>query len=103
MTNAEKKWEEAALNNLTSNGERIAVVENKLDAVQADVSELKQSISGLDTRVSGLETSVSSIDTRLSSVESSLRWVRWIGAGILTVLSMIGIGLLTNSIWAYAF
>ena len=82
MTNAERKWEEATLNKLTNNGERIAVVESKLDTVQGDVSELKQ---------------------RVGSIESTLGWLKWIGAGTLTVVSMTAIGLASNAIWAYIF
>ncbi|PSO66770.1 MAG: hypothetical protein BRC36_00330 [Cyanobacteria bacterium QH_2_48_84] len=101
MTNAEKRRREATLNKLTSNGERIAVVENKLDATQSEISEVKQNVSGLKQDVSELKVNVSSLDARFSSIEFTLGWVKWIGVGILTVLSMMGIGLATNAVWAY--
>ena len=72
--------EEATLNRLTNNGEHVAIVKSKLDIVQADISELKQ---------------------RVGSIESTLGWLKWIGAGILTVVSMTAIGLASNAIWAY--
>ena len=73
---------EATLNQLTNNGEQVAIVESKLDIVQADISELKQ---------------------RIGSIESTLGWLKWVGADILTVVSMTAIGLASNAIWVYVF
>ena len=68
---------EATLNQLTNNGEHVAIVENKLDTVQEDISELKQ---------------------RVGSIKSTLGWLKWIGAGTLTVVSMTAIGLISSAI-----
>ena len=73
---------EATLNQLTNNGEHVAIVESKLDIVQGDISELKQ---------------------RVGSIESTLGWLKWIGAGTLTVVSMTAIELASNAIWTYIF
>ena len=73
---------EATLNQLTNNCEHVAIVESKLNIVQADISELKQ---------------------RVGSIESTLGWLKWIGASTLTVVSMTAIGLASNAIWAYVF
>ena len=71
------EMKEATLNQLTNNGEHVAIVESKLDIVQGDISELKQ---------------------RIGSIESALGWLKWIGAGPLTVVSMTAIGLASNAI-----
>ena len=71
------EMKEATLNQLTNNGEHVAIVESKLDIVQGDISELKQ---------------------RIGSIESALGWLKWIGAGTLTVVSMTAIGLASNAI-----
>ena len=71
------EMKEATLNQLINNGEHVAIVENKLDTVQEDISELKQ---------------------RVGSIKSTLGWLKWIGAGTLTVVSMTAIGLASNAI-----
>ena len=68
---------EATLNQLTNNGQHVTIVESKLDIVQGDIAELKQ---------------------RVGSIESTLGWLKWIGAGTLTVVSMTAIGLASNAI-----
>ena len=47
MMNTETRWEGAVLEKLTSNGERVAVLENKLDYLTEDVEVLKADVSTL--------------------------------------------------------
>ena len=63
------QWENALLSKLTSNGERIAVVEK-------EIKDVKQIVSNLDGR--------------LSQIEKLLGWLKIIGAGVVTIaLSLI--------------
>ncbi|MGK7895229.1 MAG: hypothetical protein AB4372_16795 [Xenococcus sp. (in: cyanobacteria)] len=70
------QWEQAVLIKLTSNGERIALVER-------DISEIKDRLKGIENRMTGLEKSMEKIESLLSSF-------RWIGGGIVAIaLSLI--------------
>ncbi len=66
MTNSTAQWEQAILNKLTSNGERIAVVENKLD--------------NIENRLENIEDSLGDLKTTNQKIESLLGWLKWIGA-----------------------
>ncbi len=59
MTNSTAQWEQAILNKPTSNGERIAVVENRLENIEDSLGDLK---------------------TTNQKIESLLGWLKWIGA-----------------------
>ena len=91
------QWEQAVLNKLTSNGERIAVVER-------DISDIKDRLKGIDGRLTGvenrmtvMENRLTSIDNRLTGLEKSMEKIesllgsfRWIGGGIVAIaLSLI--------------
>ncbi len=54
------------LNKLTSNGERIAVVENRLD--------------NIENRLENIEDSLGDLKTTNQKIESLLGWLKWIGA-----------------------
>ena len=91
------QWEQAVLNKLTNNGERIAVVER-------DISDIKDRLKGIDNRLTGvenrmtvMENRLTSIDNRLTGLEKSMERIeallgsfRWIGGGIVAIaLSLI--------------
>ena len=91
------QWEQAVLNKLTSNGERIAVVER-------DISDIKDRLKGIDGRLTGvenrmtvMENRLTSIDNRLTGLEKSMEKIesllgsfRWIGGGVFAIaLSLI--------------
>ena len=62
MTNQSTQWEQALLNKMTNNGERLAVVEQRLDG----------------------------IENRLTNIESLLGWLKWIGGALVAIaLSLI--------------
>ena len=93
----ETRWEGAVLEKLTSNGERIAVVER-------DLSELNSKVSKLDTKVSKLDTKVSELDAKfdylmkdVSEIKALLGWLKWIGGAIVT----IALALVANAISTY--
>lgn len=44
MSNIDTRWEQALLNKVTSNGERIAVIER-------DIKDIKTELTGLDSKV----------------------------------------------------
>ena len=70
------QWEQAVLNKLTSNGERIAVLER-------DMSDVKKELTEMNKRLSGIEKTT-------EKIESLLGWLKWIGGGIIAIaLSLI--------------
>ncbi len=69
MTNSTAQWEQAILNKLTSNGERIAVVENRLESI---------------------ENRLTNIEITNQKIESLLGWLKWIGGAVVAIaLSLI--------------
>ena len=83
--NTETRWEGAVLEKLTSNGERIAVLENKLDNLTEDVSELKGDVSELKEDV--------------KDIKLALGWLKWIGGAVVT----IALALVANGISSLIF
>ena len=76
MTNTTAQWEQAILNKLTSNGERIAVVENRLD--------------NIENRLANIEDSLGDLKTTNQKIESLLGWLKWIGGAVVAIaLSLI--------------
>ncbi len=71
MTNSTAQWEQAVLNKLTSNGERIAVVENRLDRIETDLSDLKSDMS--------------EVKETTKQIRNILGWLKWIGGGIAAI------------------
>ena len=92
MMNTETRWEGAVLQKLTSNGERIAVLENKLDHLTEDVRELK-------TDVRELKTDVGVLKEDIKDIKSALGWLKWIGGAIVT----IALALVANGISSFIF
>ena len=62
------QWEQALLSKITSNGERIAVVER-------DISDIKDRLKGMDNRLIGLENRQTLVENRLTDVENRLTGV----------------------------
>ncbi len=76
MTNTTAQWEQAILNKLTNNGERIAVVENRLD--------------NIENRLANIEDSLGDLKTTNQKIESLLGWLKWIGGAVVAIaLSLI--------------
>ncbi len=71
MTNTTAQWEQAILNKLTSNGERIAVVENRLD--------------NIENRLANIEDSLGDLKTTNQKIESLLGWLKWIGGAVVAI------------------
>jgi hypothetical protein len=66
MTNpTQSTWEQAILNKLTNNGERIAVVDNRLE---------------------GIEKRLTAIETTNEQIKSLLGWLKWISGGVIALL-----------------
>ena len=86
----ETRWEGAVLDKLTSNGERIAVIEK-------DVSELKSDTKQLKENVSELKTTVHQLVADVSDIKSILGWLKWIGGAVIT----IALALVANAISTY--
>ena len=100
MSEVDTRWEQALLNKVTSNGERIAVIERDIREIRTELSNLNGKVSNLDSRLSGLEDKTSNIDNRLSNVEQIINDVRrilmWISGGIAAIL----LSLIANFIYA---
>ena len=115
MTNIDTRWEQALLNKVTSNGERIAVMERDIKDIKdaslkmqediselkSDVSTLKSDVSTLKSDVSTLKSDVSNLDSRLSSIEQLIhdakKLMKWLLGGMGAVL----LSLVANFIYEY--
>ena len=112
------QWETALLNKLTSNGERIAVVEKevkdvkqivtnldqRLTNVEKEVKDTKQIVTNLDQRLTNVEKEVkdtkqivTNLDQRLTSIESLLGWLKVIGGGVVA----IALSLIANFLYSF--
>ena len=84
------QWETALLNKITSNGERIAVVEKEVKDVKQEVKDVKKIVSKLDDRLTKLDEGFTNLDKRLTNIESLLGWLKVIGSGVVAIaLSLI--------------
>ena len=81
MSDIDTRWEQALLNKVTSNGERIAVIER-------DIKDIKNEVSNLNTKVSNLDTRLSNVEKLIDDVRKILKWlVGGIGAIILSLIA----------------
>ena len=95
------QWETAILTKLTSNGERIAVVEKEVLDVKQLVINTNNNVKSLDERlikvderltksVKFLDERLIKVDERLTKIEDLLHLLRWITGGVITIaLSLI--------------
>ena len=111
--NTETRWEGAVLEKLTGNGERIAVLENKIDhltddvkdlksdgeVLKKDVQELKTDIKQLKEDVQELKTDVKQLKEDVKDIKLALGWLKWIGGAIVT----IALALVANGISSLLF
>ena len=114
----ETRWEGAVLDKLTSNGERVAVIEKDVSELKSDtkqlkedvselkkdvsilkedVSELKKDVSILKEDVSELKTTVNTLVEDVNDIKSILGWLKWIGGAVIT----IALALVANAISTY--
>ena len=90
MTNTTAQWEQAILNKLTSNGERIAVVESKLDNIENRLDNLENRLDNIENRLENIEDSLGDLKTTNQKIESLLGWLKWIGGSVIAIaLSLI--------------
>ena len=93
-------WASGVLNKLTNNGERIAVIEFKLDELNKKVDQrfeqVDQRFEQIDQRFDEVDQKFEKIDGRLENienitqqVESALKWLKWIGGGVAAILLSI--------------
>ncbi len=94
MANTDTRWEQALLNKVTSNGERIAVIERDIKDIKDNSVKTNESISVLQDNVSNLDSRLSDIEKLIHDVKKILRWILGgIGAVILSLMA--------NFIYAY--
>ncbi len=94
MANTDTRWEQALLNKVTSNGERIAVIERDIKDIKDNSVKTNESISVLQDNVSNLDSRLSDIEKLIYDVKKILRWILGgIGAVILSLMA--------NFIYAY--
>ena len=94
MANTDTRWEQALLNKVTSNGERIAVIERDIKDIKDNSVKTNESISVLQDNVSNLDSRLSDIEKLIHDVKKILRWILGgIGAVILSLIA--------NFIYAY--
>jgi archaellum component FlaC len=81
MSNIDTRWEQALLNKVTSNGERIAVIER-------DIGEIKKDIFNLSNKVSSLDNRLSNVEKIIDDVRKILKWITGgIGAIIISLIA----------------
>ena len=97
--NTETRWEGAVLEKLTSNGERIAVLENKLDNLTEDVKGLKKDTKELKEDVKELKEDVKGLKEDVKDIKLALGWLKWIGGAVVT----IALALVANGISSLIF
>ena len=107
MSNIDTRWEQALLNKITSNGERIAVIErdvkdikSELTTLNSKVSDLDSKVSNLDIKVSDLNSKTTNIDKRLSNVEMLINDIKKIMMWIVGGIGAIILSLIANLIYA---
>ena len=84
------QWEQAILNKLTSNGERIAVVENRLEGIENRLSNTENRLGGVENQLEKINVRLTNIETTNQKIESLLSWLKWIGGGVIAIaLSLI--------------
>ena len=94
MANADTRWEQALLNKVTSNGERIAVIERDIKDIKDNSVKTNESILVLQDNVSNLDSRLSDMEKLIHDVKKILRWILGgIGAVILSLIA--------NFIYAY--
>ena len=91
------QWETALLNKLTSNGERIAVVEKEVKDVKQIVTNLDQRLTNVEKEVKDTKQIVTNLDQRLTSIESLLGWLKVIGGGVVA----IALSLIANFLYSF--
>ena len=82
------QWETALLNKLTSNGERIALIEQDLKIIKADTQQIKEKLFSTETRLTEAEEI-------LVTVKTILKITKWIGGGV----AAIALSLMANFIY----
>ena len=93
----ETRWEGAVLDKLTSNGERVAVIERDVSELKSDTKQLKEDVSILKEDVSELKTTTNKLVEDISDIKSILGWLKWIGGAVIT----IALALVANAISTY--
>ncbi|MBE9044113.1 hypothetical protein IQ255_06795 [Pleurocapsales cyanobacterium LEGE 10410] len=98
------QWENALLNKLTSNGERIAVVEKevnginkRLDGIDSCLERMDKRLDSIDSRLERMDKRFDGIDSRLAGIEKIIGWIRIIGMGVIA----IALSLITNFVYSY--
>ena len=87
MANIDTRWEQALLNKVTSNGERIAVIERDIKDIKDNSLAIKEDMSNLDGRLSDVEKLI-------HDVKKILKW-------ILGGMGAVFLSLVANFIYAY--
>ena len=83
------QWETALLNKLTSNGERIALIEQDAREIKSDTKQIKEKLFDTQTRLSEAEEI-------LSTVKTILKITKWIGGGV----AAIALSLIANFVYS---
>ena len=86
-------WGSGVLNKLTNNGERIAVIEFKLDELNRKVDQkfekIDQRFDEVDQKFEKIDGRLENIENIAQQVESALKWLKWIGGGVGAILLSI--------------
>ncbi len=87
MSNIDTRWEQALLNKVTSNGERIAVMERDVKDIKDNSLAMREDMSNLDKRLSDIE----------KLIHEAKKLMKWILGG----MGAVFLSLVANFIYAY--
>ncbi len=94
MANTDTRGEQALLNKVTSNGERIAVIER-------DIKDIKDTSVKTNESISALQGNVSNLDSRLSDIEKLIHDAKKLMKWLLGGMGAVFLSLVANFIYSY--
>ena len=101
MANIDTRWEQALLNKITNNGERIAVMERDIKEIKDNSVKMQKDISELKSDVSTLKSDVSTLDSRLSDIEKLIHDAKKLMKWLLGGMGAVFLSLVANFIYSY--
>ena len=93
MTNqnpTQTSWEQAILNKVTSNGERLALLERDVSQIKDRITKVETDLSEVKEDLSEVKKDSSNVKETTAKIESLLGWLKWIGGAVITIaLSLV--------------
>jgi len=105
-TETRQQYEGAILTQLVKNAERLAVVETRLDNIEARIGVLETRLDNIETRIGVLEADISELKTDLAIIKPKIeridRAINWV-LGLLGAIAIATAPLLVIAVLANFF